>query len=199
MGLCVGACLSMSLTELFLLAVSLSMDAFAVAVCVGMTMATFKKALVVGLYFGAFQAGMPILGYFAASLFANAIIAYDHWIVFTLLSYIGGKMIYEGFKKDERPAFSDNSLKPATMLPLAVATSIDAMAVGISCYFFSVKIIPSAALIGATTLIIAMAGVKIGNIFGVRFKSKAEFAGGIILILIGLKILLEHINAINFA
>jgi putative Mn2+ efflux pump MntP len=179
--------------ELILLSAGLSMDAFAVAVCAGLTMAkvSLKKVLTVGLYFGAFQAGMPIAGYFAAGMFAESIIAYGHLVAFALLGVIGGKMIADSFKNDNRPD-SEQSLKPAVMLPLALATSIDALAVGVSFAFLDVSIIPAVSIIGAATLIISMAGVKIGNIFGMRFKTKAQLAGGIVLVLIGVKILLEH-------
>ena len=208
----------MGLFELFLLAVGLSMDAFAVAICAGLTMAkaNIKKALIIGLYFGGFQAGMPLIGYFAATLFADMIIEYDHWIAFGLLCFLGGKMIYDSIKKDESLKNKCNdescnsqtnkknhilevehSLKPATMLPLALATSIDALAIGVSFAFLQVNIIPAVAFIGITTLVISMVGVKIGNVFGQRFKSKAQFAGGAILILIGFKILFEHLNLIS--
>ena len=189
----------MNLIELFVLAVGLSMDAFAVAICAGLTMpkATFKKALIVGLYFGVFQAGMPLVGYFAASLFADKITAYDHWIAFALLCFLGGKMIWESRKKEEASGeISEASLGPKKMLPLAVATSIDALAVGVSFAFLRVSIVPAVSFIGFTTLAISMAGVKIGNVFGRRFKSKAELAGGVILVLIGLKILIEHLEVI---
>ena len=210
----------MSFIELFLLAVGLSMDAFAVAVCAGLTMAklNIKKALVIGLYFGIFQAVMPLIGYLAATLFADKIITYDHWIAFALLCFLGGKMVIGSFKKDgcpdreypdefcvdrkcpggEKPDKRETSVKPAHMLPLAVATSIDALAVGVSFAFLRVSIIPAVSLIGITTFALSLVGVKIGNVFGTRFKSKAELAGGIILMLIGLKILLEHLNIINF-
>ena len=188
----------MNFIELFLLAVGLSMDAFAVAVCIGLSTAktNIKKCLIVGLYFGVFQAVMPLIGYFAATLFADKIDSYDHWIAFVLLGFLGGKMIFESFKKEEDEEEKDgkkSSLRPANMLPLALATSIDALAVGVSFALLDVKIIPAVSFIGITTLLISMAGVKIGNMFGSRFKSKAEFAGGIILILIGLKILLENL------
>jgi len=210
----------MNFIELFILAIGLSMDAFAVAVCAGLTMpkATLKKSLIVGTYFGLFQAVMPLIGYFAATLFAEKIISYDHWIALVLLSFIGGKMIIGSFKKEgcpdracpaetcsdrtcpggERPNNKETSLKPAKMLPLAIATSIDALAVGVSLAFLKVSIVPAVSFIGVTTLVLSMAGVKIGNIFGAKFKSKAELAGGVILILIGLKILLEHLNIISF-
>ena len=185
----------MGFLELFLLAVGLSMDTFAVAVCIGLNMrkADMKKALTVGIYFGGFQAVMPLIGYFTASLFAEKIVVYDHWIAFALLGFLGGKLIADSFDKKNNP--HEYSLKFSKMLPLALATSIDALAVGVSFAFLQVKIIPAVSAIGVTTLIISMAGVKIGNIFGVRFKSKAQLAGGIILVLIGLKILFEHLYA----
>ena len=190
----------MNLIELFILAVGLSMDAFAVAICAGLTMpkATLKKALIVGLYFGLFQAGMPLIGYFAGSLFADKITAYDHWIAFALLCFLGGKMIWESFKKEEASGEEQEaSLGPKKMLPLAIATSIDALAVGVSFAFLRVSIIPAVSFIGVTTLSISMAGVKIGNVFGKRYKAKAELVGGIILVLIGVKILFEHLEIIS--
>ena len=190
----------MNLIELFILAVGLSMDAFAVAICAGLTMAktSMRKMLTVGLYFGVFQAVMPLIGYFAATLFADKIIAYDHWIAFLLLCFLGGKMIIGSFKKEGSADSKEAALTPAKMLPLAIATSIDALAVGVSFAFLRVSIIPAVSFIGVTTLLLSMAGVKIGNVFGLKFKSKAELAGGIILVLIGLKILLEHMEIINF-
>lgn len=209
----------MSILELLLIAIGLSMDAFAVAVCAGLTMtkAAIKKSLIVGLYFGIFQALMPLIGYMLATQFADKIIAFDHWVAFALLCFIGGNMIVGSLKKEgcldrecpaetctdrecpggERPNTEEASLKPAKMLPLALATSIDALAVGVSFAFLQVNIVPAVSIIGITTLVLSMAGVKIGNIFGTRFKSKAELAGGIILLLIGLKILLEHMGIIN--
>ena len=178
------------------------MDAFAVAACIGLARkkAPLKESLIVGSYFGIFQAGMPVIGYLAATLFADRIIAFDHWIAFVLLAFLGGRMIYEGLKKEdpagENRAYS--SLKPAQMLPLALATSIDALAVGVSFAFLQVTIVPAVLLIGAVTLVIAMAGVKIGSLFGTKLKSKAEVIGGCILILIGLKILLEHLGILSF-
>ncbi|MCL2253157.1 MAG: manganese efflux pump MntP family protein [Lachnospiraceae bacterium] len=206
----------MGLIELLILAIGLSMDAFAVAICIGLNMktASFNKSFIVGLYFGIFQAAMPLIGYFVASLFAQSIIAYDHWIAFGLLSFLGIRMIIGSLKKEgctdrdcpddlicndracpdgEPPKNKENSLKPKEMLPLAIATSIDAMAVGVSFAFLQVRIIPAITFIGVTTLILSVAGVKIGNIFGKKLKSKAEFAGGAILVLIGIKILIEHL------
>ena len=208
----------MSYGELLVIAVGLSMDAFAVAACAGLTMprVTIKKALIVGLYFGVFQAVMPLAGFLLATQFADMITSFDHWIAFVLLCLIGSKMIVGSFKKEgcqdrecpegtcadrdcpggERPDTTETSLSPLKMLPLAVATSIDALAVGVSFAFLKVKIIPAASSIGITTLVLSMVGVKTGNIFGTRFKSKAELAGGIILVLMGAKILLEHIAVI---
>jgi len=184
----------MNLPALFFIAVGLSMDAFAVAVCAGLAMPehNIKKSFVIGLYFCVFQAVMPIIGYIAATWFADKIIDYAHLIAFILLCFIGFKMIIESFKKEEHDR-EEFSLNPARMLSLSVATSIDALAVGVSFAFLQVSIIPAASFIGITTLILSMIGVKIGNVFGSRFKSKAEFIGGIILILIGLKILLEYV------
>ena len=177
---------------MFLIAVGLSMDAFAVAICAGLSMkkVDIAKALIVGLYFGAFQAAMPLAGYLAARLFADKIISFDHWVAFALLCFIGGRMVAGSFKSEG--AINAVSLKPAQMLPLALATSVDALAVGVSFAFLQVRIVPAVAFIGLTTLALSMAGVKVGSIFGAKFKSKAEFAGGVVLILIGLKILLEH-------
>lgn len=189
----------MSLLELFIIAVGLSMDAFAVAICSGLSMRTlsFKKAATVGLYFGVFQAGMPLIGYFLGAQFADKITAFDHWIAFVLLGIIGGKMILDSFSKEEEDAnCPEASLKFRDMLPLAIATSIDALAVGVSFAFLKVSIVPAVSFIGIVTLTLSMVGVKIGNLFGVRFKSKAELAGGIILVLMGLKILLEHLGVL---
>lgn len=185
----------MRFTELFLIAVGLSMDACAVGICAGLTMrkAIMKKALIIGLYFGIFQAVMPLIGYIAATRFADRIIAYDHWIAFVLLCFLGGKMISGSFKKDENPD-KEISIKPVQILPLAVATSIDALAVGVSFAFLKVGIGPAVCFIGVITFLLSAVGVMAGNAFGVKLKSKAEFTGGVILILIGLKILLEHLN-----
>ncbi len=190
----------MSLFELFIIAVGLSMDAFAVAVCKGLSMrrATLKNALIVGLYFGIFQAAMPLIGYFLGISLADQITAYDHWIAFTLLAIIGGKMVYESFHKDADGEDEGGEVTFKKMLPLAVATSIDALAVGVSFAFLRVSIFPAVTFIGVVTLTLSMLGVKIGNIFGAKFKSKAELAGGVILILMGTKILLEHLEVIRF-
>jgi putative Mn2+ efflux pump MntP len=187
-----------SLLELFLIAVGLSMDAFAVAVCHGLTMrrAGFGKALTVGLYFGAFQAGMPLLGFFAGARFADKIAAYDHWVAFALLLLIGGKMVRDSFGGECPDAREEASLRFRKMLPLSLATSVDALAVGVSFSFLQVEILPAASLIGAVTLVLSAAGVKIGSAFGARFKAGAELAGGLILILIGVKLLLEHLGIV---
>ena len=184
----------MGLIELFLIAVGLSMDAFAVSVCKGLAMpkCTFKKAAIVGLWFGGFQALMPAIGYILGAQFQEAIASIDHWIAFVLLALIGGNMIHEALDNDEEEA--DASLNVKTMFLLAVATSIDALAIGITFAFLKVSIIPAVCFIGIVTFIISFAGVKIGNVFGARYKNKAEIVGGIILILLGLKILLEHLG-----
>ena len=184
----------MSLIELFLIAVGLSMDAFAVSVCKGLAMpkCTFKKAAIVGLWFGGFQALMPAIGYVLGAQFQETIASIDHWIAFVLLALIGGNMIHEALDNDEEEA--DASLDVKTMFLLAVATSIDALAIGITFAFLKVNIIPAVCFIGIVTFIISFAGVKIGNVFGARYKNKAEIVGGIILILLGLKILLEHLG-----
>ncbi len=184
----------MGLIELFLIAVGLSMDAFAVSVCKGLAMpkCTFKKAAIVGLWFGGFQALMPAIGYVLGAQFQETIASIDHWIAFVLLALIGGNMIHEALDNDEEEA--DASLNVKTMFLLAVATSIDALAIGITFAFLKVNIIPAVCFIGIVTFIISFAGVKIGNVFGARYKNKAEIVGGIILILLGLKILLEHLG-----
>lgn len=184
----------MGLIELFLIAVGLSMDAFAVSVCKGLAMpkCTFKKAAIVGLWFGGFQALMPAIGYVLGAQFQEAIASIDHWIAFVLLALIGRNMIHEALDNDEEEA--DASLDVKTMFLLAVATSIDALAIGITFAFLKVNIIPAVCFIGIVTFIISFAGVKIGNVFGARYKNKAEIVGGIILILLGLKILLEHLG-----
>ena len=184
----------MDLIELFLIAVGLSMDAFAVSVCKGLAMpkCTFKKAAIVGLWFGGFQALMPAIGYILGAQFQEAIASIDHWIAFVLLALIGGNMIHEALDNDEEEA--DASLDVKTMFLLAVATSIDALAIGITFAFLKVNIIPAVCFIGIVTFIISFAGVKIGNVFGARYKNKADIVGGIILILLGLKILLEHLG-----
>ena len=184
----------MGLLELFILAVGLSMDTFAVSVCKGLAMPriTVKKTLIVGLWFGGFQALMPTIGYFLGVQFRDKITAIDHWIAFILLGIIGANMIKEACSNDCE-AESD-SLDVRTMFLLAVATSIDALAVGITFAFLNVQLASAVSFIGVTTFALSSVGVKIGNVFGTRYKAKAEFAGGVILILLGLKILLEHLG-----
>ena len=184
----------MSLIELFLIAVGLSMDAFAVAVCKGLAMPkmSWKGAAIVGLYFGGFQALMPFLGYLLGAGFKDAISAYDHWVAFILLALIGGNMIRES-REDEEESL-DASLSFRSMVLLAIATSIDALAVGVTLAFLDVPILSSVCFIGVVTFCLSLVGVKAGNVFGCKYKSKAEFVGGLVLILIGLKILLEHLG-----
>ena len=188
----------MSLIELFLIAVGLSMDAFAVAVCKGLAMPkmSWKGAAIVGLYFGGFQALMPFLGYLLGAGFKDAISAYDHWVAFILLALIGGNMIRESREDEEE--ILDASLSFRSMVLLAIATSIDALAVGVTLAFLDVPILSSVCFIGVVTFCLSLVGVKAGNVFGCKYKSKAEFVGGLVLILIGLKILLEHMGVINF-
>lgn len=185
----------MNIFELLLLAVGLSMDAFAVSICKGLSIneISVKKMGAVGLWFGGFQAIMPLIGYFLGSAFESYITSFDHWAAFILLAFIGGNMIRESLSKSEENF--DNSLKFGAMFPLAVATSIDALAVGVTFGLLpDVNIIFAIGFIGIITFILSAAGVKIGNIFGVKYKSKAEISGGTILILIGIKILIEHIG-----
>jgi putative Mn2+ efflux pump MntP len=197
----------MSLLELFIIAVGLSMDAFAVAICKGLSMKkiSLKKAGIVGLYFGAFQGGMPLIGYFLGVQFQDKITSIDHWIAFILLGIIGINMIKESRNSSCEVAIdtvgtvnADNSLSFKNMSILAIATSIDALAVGITFAFLNVDITPAVSFIGIVTFTLSMIGVMIGNVFGEKFKSRAEFAGGFILVLMGTKILLEHIGFINF-
>ncbi len=191
----------MGLLELFLIAVGLSMDAFAVAICKGLCMkkCTWRKGAIVGLYFGIFQGGMPLIGYFLGVQFKDMITSIDHWIAFVLLALIGANMVKEALTDDEEEVCKadGDELAVKEMLGLAVATSIDALAVGVTFAFLQVQIVPAVSFIGVTTFLISMAGVKIGNIFGAKYKTKAEFAGGVILILMGLKILLEHLGILG--
>lgn len=187
----------LSLFDVFVIAVALSMDAFAVAICKGLSVKKVKAQhiLITGAYFGGFQALMPAIGFLLGFKFERFITSIDHWIAFVLLAVIGGNMIKEALSKDEEKV--DDSFAFKTMLPLAVATSIDALAVGISFAFLNVDIITAALLIGVTTFVLSGVGVLVGNAFGSKYKSKAELAGGIVLILIGLKILLEHLGVIG--
>ena len=180
--------------EIILIAAGLSMDAFAVSITLGLSIKRPKieEYLIPGIYFGFFQALMPFIGYFAGRFFADKIRSLDHWIAFLLLCFIGGKMIRESFSKNDEK-ISENSFQCIKMLLLATATSIDALAVGITFAFFKINIFKAIILICITTFCISIAGVKIGNKFGVQFKSKAEFVGGGILVILGLKILTEHL------
>lgn len=192
----------MGLVELFILAVGLSMDAFAVSICKGLSVKKVgvRECCIVGVWFGGFQALMPLLGYLLGSQFKDYITSVDHWIAFILLLIIGVNMIRESREKDEDVEVCPKEENPfafKTMLMLAVATSIDALAVGITLAFLNVALVPSVTFIGATTFVISAIGIRIGNIFGMKYKAKAEFAGGVILICIGLKILLEHLGILG--
>lgn len=198
----------MGLIELFILAVGLSMDAFAVAVCKGLSLRKIRlrDCLKVGLYFGGFQAGMPLIGYILGVQFKDYITSIDHWIAFILLSFIGINMLRESREKDDEGISElvvgeedSSQLGFKNMLILGIATSIDALAVGVTLAFLQVDIIPAVSFIGIVTFTLSAIGVKIGNVFGVKYKSKAEAAGGIILILMGLKILFEHLGIFPFA
>lgn len=179
----------MRITELFILAVGLSMDAFAVSICKGLSLGKIspKYMCIAGVWFGGFQALMPAIGYFMGSFFADMITKYAHWIAFILLLIIGGNMIRESFGEEEE---LDSSMTVKSMFVLAIATSIDALAVGVTFAFLQVQIIPAVSFIGIVTFVMSAIGVKVGSIFGSRYHSKAELCGGIILIIIGVKILL---------
>lgn len=183
----------MSIPELFIIAVGLSMDAFAVSVCKGLSMRKMcrKNAFIVGIYFGGFQALMPTIGYFLGAYFQNTIAAYDHWIAFILLGIIGSNMIRESLNQEEESC--DASVAMRDMLILAIATSIDALAVGVTFAFLQVHLLSAVSIIGATTLVLSVIGVKAGTVFGCRYKSRAELAGGVILVFMGIKILIKHL------
>jgi len=190
----------MGLVELFLIAVGLSMDAFAVAVCKGLSTQKLQRKhyLLVGAWFGGFQALMPALGYLLGSTFEQYITSFDHWVAFLLLGFIGGNMIREGLSKEEEDS-CNASFSFRTMIVLAVATSIDALAVGISFALLpDVNIVAAVCFIGAITFCLSAMGLRVGNIFGLKYKSRAEIAGGVILVLMGLKILLEHLGVLAF-
>jgi putative Mn2+ efflux pump MntP len=182
------------LLEIILIAIGLSMDAFAISITFGLSVNKPKiiEYFIPGIYFGIFQALMPFIGYFAGTLFAYRIQQFDHWIAFVLLGFIGGKMIKESFSPEEEKA-KENSFRFITMLLLAIATSIDALVVGVTFAFFEVNIYFVIIIIGLTTFSISILGVKIGNIFGKKYKSKAEFIGGAALVLLGVKIIIEHL------
>lgn len=187
----------MGIIELLLLSIGLGMDAFAVAICKGISMKKmdWKKAFIIGLYFGGFQAIMPVIGYFLGSTFENIITNFDHWVAFFLLTIIGGNMIKDSFSEESDNFCDDVNFK--TMIVLAIATSIDALAVGITFAFLKVNLILAISLIGIITFILSIIGTKVGNRFGDKYENKAEFIGGIILILLGLKILLEHLGILT--
>lgn len=191
----------MGILELFLIGIGLSMDAFAVAVCQGLCMQrmNWRHAAVIALFFGGFQALMPFLGWVLGSQFSGYIQNFDHWIAFLLLCLIGINMIREALspEEDETACAVNYRLDYRRLLLMAVATSIDALAVGVTFAFLKVKIVPAISLIGCTTFCLSLAGVAVGNFFGVRFKSRAEFTGGVILVLLGLKILLEHLGILK--
>ena len=188
----------MSLVEIFLIGIALSMDAFAVAVCKGLAMpkVNYKHTVWIALYFGVFQALMPLIGWFLGSQFAQYITKFTPWIAFLLLCYIGGNMIRESFSKDEEE--EETGLSHKELLLLAIATSIDALAVGVTFSFVQLAVVIGFAvtIIGCTTFVLSFGGVFIGNIFGAKYKNRAEFVGGAILILIGIKILLEHFGVL---
>ena len=184
----------MSLVELFILAVGLSMDAFAVSICKGLSLCKIKPKhmCIAGAWFGGFQALMPLIGFLVGSIFSDLITKYDHWIAFVLLAIIGGNMIKESLEKEEESC--DISMSPKSMFLLAIATSIDALAVGVTFAFLHVNIVPAVIFIGVVTFTCSALGVKIGSIFGTKYKSKAELFGGVVLVLIGLKLLLEGLG-----
>lgn len=188
----------MGFVELLLVAVGLSMDAFAVSICKGLATKKIgvKEMCIAGIWFGGFQMLMPMIGYLLGSTFAETITDFDHWIAFVLLVFIGGNMIREAVAKNEDCDDVNDSFGVKTMFVMAIATSIDALAVGVTFAFLSVQIVPAISFIGITTFLFSFCGVRIGNIFGNKYEKKAELAGGIILILIGLKILLEHLGVL---
>ena len=185
----------MSYIEIALISISLAMDAFAVAVCKGLSFkkSSTKKSIIVASYFGIFQLAMNLIGYLVGERFEKNIIQYDHWIVFVLLSFIGTNMIIESFNKNSD---SNDKIDFKSMLPLSLATSIDSLAVGISFALLEINIYITIAIIGIITFIISFVGTKIGNLFGDKYKTKATVIGGIILIIIGVKILFEHLHIV---
>ena len=183
----------MGLIEICFIGMGLAMDAFAVSVCKGLSMKKIdlKKSIIIGLYFGIFQALMPLIGYLLGATFQNFVTSIDHWIAFILLSIIGGNMIRESFDDEEEKRNDNVDFK--TMILLSIATSIDALAIGVTFAFFEINIFIAITIIGIITFLLSIFGVKVGNRFGDKFQNKAELLGGIILILMGLKILLEHL------
>ena len=189
----------MGFFELFLIGIGLSMDAFAVAICKGLGMERINKrdTLLLALFFGGFQALMPLTGYLLGSRFASYIERWDHWIAFVLLAFIGSRMIRESRAQAEEEIEHGGTISYRELFTLAVATSIEELAVGVSFAFLGVRIAPAVTLIGCTTFVLTLVGVWVGNLFGSRYKSRAELTGGIILILIGVKILLEHLGVLG--
>ena len=188
----------MGFVELFLIAVGLSMDAFAVSVCKGLGMQRLNmgQAVVIALFFGGFQALMPVIGWAVGAQFAHFVSTYAHWIAFALLAFVGGKMLWDAFHEDEGEDAGPFKLELGDLLMLAIATSIDALAVGVSFAFLQVDIVPAASFIGVVTFVLSFAGVAIGHQFGSRWEKPSATVGGIVLILIGLKTLFEHLGVI---
>ena len=184
----------MSVIEIAIIGIGLAMDAFAVSICKGLAMKkmSYRKAVIIALFFGGFQALMPAIGYVLGTTFASKIAAIDHWIAFILLGLIGVNMIKEALGKDDDECL-DDTLRFGDLIMLSIATSIDALAVGITFSFFNVSIFLSSSIIGFITFIICIIGVKVGNVFGEKYKSKAELTGGILLIVMGCKILIDHL------
>lgn len=185
----------MDILTLITCAVGLSMDAFAVSICKGLAIKklSFKQQAIVGAWFGGFQGLMPLIGFVLGVSFKDYIVKFDHWVAFILLGFIGMNMIKESLETTCEEC-QDASLKAKDMIVLAIATSIDALAVGITFAFLNVNIVLAVSLIGIITFVLSFVGVRIGNVFGMKYKSKAEFAGGLVLILLGIKILLEHLG-----
>lgn len=190
----------MSFVEIFLIGVGLSMDAFAASICKGLGMHRihYGHALVIALFFGLFQGIMPVIGWLVGSMFAAYVTAIDHWIAFALLAFIGGKMLWDVSHDDGDDDGGDDRLDMRELFGLAIATSIDALAVGIGFSFLDIDVAEAATIIGATTFVLSLAGVAIGNRFGARFEKPAQVIGGVVLIVIGLKILLEHMGVLAF-
>lgn len=194
---------SVGFVEIFLIGIGLSMDAFAVSVCKGLGMhrVNYAHALVIALFFGVFQGLMPVIGWLVGSTFAVYVTAVDHWIAFALLALVGGKMLWDAFHDEDAEEDDETStqkLDLRELFMLAIATSIDALAVGISFSFLQIDIVAAALIIGCTTFVLSLVGVVVGNRFGARFEKPSQIAGGIVLIAIGLKILLEHLGLIAF-
>ena len=186
----------MELFEIIVIGIGLAMDAFAVSICKGLSMKkiNWKNAMIIALYFGLFQAGMPVLGYALGSAFSSFVQSVDHWIAFILLAIIGGNMIKDS--TDDEVEKRNDKVDARTMIVLAIATSIDALAIGVTFAFFEVNLLLAILIIGVITFVLSVLGVIIGNKFGDKFQNRAELAGGIILIIIGLKILLEHLGVL---